>query len=213
MNLYSVMSGASAQRTAPGNRFERRKERTRRDILAAAERVLADKGFHETKIADIAEMADVGVGTVYLHFATREALFGAVVEDTVSRLKAFIDAARAGAPTVVDEVRAGVRALCRFADENRAVFRIVFGRGAAYHDIVRRAQALFAADIEETLRRGVREGRFDVPSPALTAQALVGMSTQLVAWWADHEAAPIAEIESIITQLSLRGVCREPGGS
>src|SRR5688572_29641702 len=101
MNPYSVMSSASAQRTAPGNRFERRKERTRRDILAAAERVLADKGFHETKSADIAEMADVGVGTVYLHFATREALFGAVVEDTVSRLKAFIDAARAGAPTVV----------------------------------------------------------------------------------------------------------------
>ena len=62
-----------------GNRFERRKVRTRRDILRAAEQVLAEKGLYEAKIADIAEAADIGVGTVYLHFQTKEALTEAVV--------------------------------------------------------------------------------------------------------------------------------------
>jgi len=88
-------------RVATTNRFERRRERTRRDLLAAAVRVLAKKGLHDTKVADIAAAADIGVGTFYLHFPTKDALFDAVVEDTVVRLKATIDEARATAPDAV----------------------------------------------------------------------------------------------------------------
>ena len=121
---------------------------------------------------------------------------------------ATIDAARAGVTSPLEQVSAATRALCAFAVENRAVFRVVFGRGGAYHEIVRRAQAMFAADVERTLRDGIDAGVFEVASPALAAQALVGMSTQLLAWWAEHDTAPIADIEAIITQLSLRGVGR-----
>ncbi|TMB57631.1 MAG: helix-turn-helix transcriptional regulator [Deltaproteobacteria bacterium] len=81
-------------RVATTNRFERRRERTRRDLLAAAVRVLAKKGLHDTKVADIAAAADIGVGTFYLHFPTKDALFDAVVEDTVVRLKGVPDRVR-----------------------------------------------------------------------------------------------------------------------
>src|SRR5947199_164645 len=97
VNCHSFMNKASL-RVAPANRVERRRERTRRDLLAAAVRVLARKGLHDTKVADIAAAADIGVGTFYLHFPTKDALFDAVVEETVARLKATIDAARAAAP-------------------------------------------------------------------------------------------------------------------
>jgi AcrR family transcriptional regulator len=206
------MSIASAKRMVPGNRFERRKQRTRQDILRAAEKVLADKGLFDAKIADIAEAADIGVGTVYLHFQTKEALTEAVVEDTVTRLKDTIDRARAQVDSVIEQVRVSTRALCRFAHANRAVFRVVFGRGGAYHDIVQRAQAMFAADIERTLTEGVAQGVFRVTSPALAAQALVGMSTQLLAWWAEQDTASIDEVEATITNLTLRGVGRADEG-
>src|SRR5262245_50051511 len=121
-----------ASKTTPtSNRFERRRERTRQDLLAAATRVLADKGLHSTKIADIAAAADVGVGTFYLHFPDKETLFDAVVEDTVQRLKAAVDTARSRARTPVDKVRASNVAFLRFARDNREVFKIVFGHAAA----------------------------------------------------------------------------------
>ena len=82
VNCHSFMNKASL-RVAPANRVERRRERTRRDLLAAAVRVLARKGLHDTKVADIAAAADIGVGTFYLHFPTKEALFDAVVEETI----------------------------------------------------------------------------------------------------------------------------------
>src|SRR5258707_6304628 len=146
------MKSASAIATASGNRFERRRERTRQDLLGAAARVLAEKGLHQTKIADIAAAADVGVGTFYLHFPTKEALFDAVVEDTMRRFKATIDAARMSVVDPIDQMRAANAAFCRFACDNREVFRIVFGHAAAYNEVIRRAQALFAADVEESFR-------------------------------------------------------------
>jgi AcrR family transcriptional regulator len=203
----------SSLRAIPSNRFERRRERTRQELLAAATRVLAEKGLHDTKIADIATAADVGVGTFYLHFPTKDALFDAVVEDTVGRLKAVVDAARLAGRDAIDRTRRANVAFCRFAQENREVFRIVFGHAAAYNDVVRRAQALFASDIEETVREGVDAGVFAPMPPEVAAQAMIGMATQLVSWWTEHESVPLETLHETLTTLALRGLCSPPADS
>jgi AcrR family transcriptional regulator len=191
---------------ATGNRFERRRSRTRTELLGAAARVLAEKGLHDTKIADIAAAADIGVGTFYLHFPTKDALFDAVVDDTVARLKATVDAARARSRGALEKMRAANAAFCRFAQDNREVFKIVFGHGAAYNDVVRRAQGLFAADIELTVREGIASGVFVPLPPAIVAQAMVGMATQVLSWWTSHDSVPIETLDASMTALTLRGL-------
>jgi AcrR family transcriptional regulator len=194
--------------TAVSNRFERRRERTRRQLLAAATRVLAAKGFHDTKISDMAAAADVGVGTFYLHFPDKETLFDAVVDDTVVRLKATVDAARAGAADAREEILAANAAFFHFARENREVFKIVFGHAAAYNDLIRRAQALFIADIENTVRAGIARGLFAPLEPALVAQAVVGMATQMISWWTANESVPIETLIETTTTLALHGIAQ-----
>jgi AcrR family transcriptional regulator len=189
-----------------GTRFERRRERTRRELLAAATRVLAAKGFHQTKVKDIAAAADVGVGTFYLHFPDKETLFDAVVEDTVRRLKTTVDTARARGKDARERIVAANVAFFRFARDNREVFKIVFGHAAAYDDLIRRAQALFIADIEETVREGVASGLFAPLPPALVAQAVVGMATQIISWWTEHESVPIETLIETTTTLALHGI-------
>jgi AcrR family transcriptional regulator len=191
-------------------RVARRKERTRQDLLAAATRVLAARGFHDTKIADIAGAADVAVGTFYLHFATKDALFAALVDDTITRLKAAIDDARRSETDPIERVRRSHRAFCRFADENREVFHIVFGLPAAYHDEIRRAQTLFVADVEDTLRAGIASGAFAPLPTAAVAHALVGMATQILSWWATDGSLPIDTLEETLNRLALHGVVRPP---
>lgn len=199
------MKGTSAA-LAPANRFERRRERTRQELLAAAERVLAEKGLHDTKIADIAAAADVGVGTFYLHFPTKDALFDAVVEDTMRRFKAAIDTARKSVDDPIGQMRAANAAFCRFACDNREVFRIVFGHAAAYNGVIKRAQALFAADVEASFREGVAKGVFVPLPPALVAQAVIGMATQVLSWWTEHESVAIESLHESMFTLSLDGI-------
>ena len=193
---------------AASNRFDRRRERTRRQLLAAATRILAAKGLHDTKISDIAAAADLGVGTFYLHFPDKETLFDAVVDDTVVRLKATVDAARAQAADARDEILAANAAFFRFAQENREVFKIVFGHAAAYNDLIRRAQALFIADIEKTVRAGIARGLFAPLPPALVAQAVVGMATQMISWWTANESIPIERLIETTTTLALHGIAK-----
>jgi AcrR family transcriptional regulator len=200
------MKAASLRVEPEANRFERRKERTRQELLAAAVGVLAKKGFHDTKIADIASAADVGVGTFYLHFETKDALFDALVEDTVGRLKAAIDHARLKETEPVARLRSANTAFCRFAQQNREVVRIVFGHAAAYHDVIRRAQDLFAADIEENIREGMTTGAFTRVPAAVAAQAMVGMATQILSWWTEHESIPMKQLQDAMTTIALQGL-------
>ena len=188
------------------SRFERRKVRTRTDLLAAAVRVLASKGFHDTKIADIANAADVGVGTFYLHFETKDALFDALVDETVQRLKAAVDEAQVASTDPIDRIRRANTAFCRFAADNREVFRIAFGHAAAYHDVIRRAQDLFAADIEQNMKDGIAAGVLSPIPTAVAAQAIVGMATQLLSWWAEHASMPVQTLEDTMTHIVLHGL-------
>jgi AcrR family transcriptional regulator len=62
--------------------------RNRERILKAARAVFADKGMH-SQIDDVAKRAKVGVGTVYRHFPTKEALLDALVREHFEEIAGF----------------------------------------------------------------------------------------------------------------------------
>ena len=65
---------------APVSRSERRKAKTAAAILDAAEVLFRLRGFQATTIDEIAERADVSVGSVYVHFENKAGLYLALVE-------------------------------------------------------------------------------------------------------------------------------------
>src|SRR3989442_10422492 len=64
-------------------RWQRRKDARPAELVAAALEVFVEKGFAATKLADVARRAGVTKGTVYLYFDSKEALFKAVVRETI----------------------------------------------------------------------------------------------------------------------------------
>jgi AcrR family transcriptional regulator len=59
-------------------------ERNRRHVLEVAETVFAAEGV-AVRVEEIARRAGLGVGTVYRHFPTKEALFQAILADRIER--------------------------------------------------------------------------------------------------------------------------------
>ncbi|ACB85507.1 TetR/AcrR family transcriptional regulator [Natranaerobius thermophilus] len=59
----------------------------KRQIIKAATQVFAEKGYHDTKIDEIAREADVAKGSVYLYFQSKEDLFIEMMKDGVKRYK------------------------------------------------------------------------------------------------------------------------------
>ncbi len=70
----------------PLSRVERRKEKTRRVLIEVALGLFYEKGIYWTKIEDITEQADIGKGTFYQYFETKEALLQALLQEGLNAL-------------------------------------------------------------------------------------------------------------------------------
>jgi AcrR family transcriptional regulator len=67
-------------------RTERKKRRNRAKLIRAAYDLVADKGIDGTTMQDITERADVGLGTAYNYFASKDVLVTAAIEQGMEGL-------------------------------------------------------------------------------------------------------------------------------
>ena len=187
----------------PGqNRFERRREKTRVELLEAAERVVARKGYHNTRIADIASEADVGLGTFYLHFKTKNEIFIELIDYGASKLREELTAAKAGVESPAEKLRITINTILDAAAEGPESFRIVFGHGPAFLDLMVRVHQIFISDLRSDLE------------PAIGSQAdavahlTIGMLSQAITWLLEREDLPLAELKETTVNFALGGLER-----
>src|SRR5262245_28094824 len=84
---------------------ERRGEHTRERILDAAESLFADRGFDGTALRDVAVRVGIRTPSLYNHFASKEALYAAVLERGVAPVLAMLSELVNAAPALRPEPR------------------------------------------------------------------------------------------------------------
>src|ERR1051326_5638917 len=90
VNDNSLMNNDSQinnQHDEQQRRGTRRRAHTRTTLLKAARQVFAKRGYHDASIAEITELADVGVGTFYLHFRDKDEIFTTMLTDGMRALR------------------------------------------------------------------------------------------------------------------------------
>src|SRR5690349_18120132 len=106
-------------------RGARRAARTRAAILEAAERAFADSGYRRAKMEDVAEEADVAIGSIYLHFGNKDGLYLALVERAIELFSEYMQEAYREEWTPLEQVLAGGDAHLRFHREHPGSFRFL----------------------------------------------------------------------------------------
>ncbi len=102
----------------PGlGRRERRRRTTRAALVAAARHLVVEKGPDALTVADVTQAADVGFGTFYGYFDTKEALLEAVVDEVLDDLGRTNDALTAGLDDPALIVAVAIRHMVRTAIE------------------------------------------------------------------------------------------------
>src|SRR5258708_19732658 len=99
-------------------RVERRRAQVRAQLLEAARQVFLERGYQDATITEIVQVADIAMGTFYLHFRDKEELLVALAQDTLQVLREQVHAAieqHANAPLVP----LIIRTLLRTAYEQR----------------------------------------------------------------------------------------------
>jgi AcrR family transcriptional regulator len=121
------MNRRSSAEPQPQSLRERFRETTVQAVLAAAEDVFADAGLHAAHMGEIATRAGVAVGTLYNHFADREALLAGLMDARFAEMLSDMDAAlraSAGQP-FRDRLRTLLVATLGYWDRHRKFVQIV----------------------------------------------------------------------------------------
>lgn len=202
------MRGARAPRRRAVGEVE--KEQRRKLILAAAKRVFAKKGFHATKMSDVARAARVSYGSIYWYFDSKEALFDAVIEAEEQRLRAHIQEALAPGGEngdVVAHLRDAVRTTFEFFERDRAATRLLFRESSG-----KRVYEHFVDDIEEMVRAGQRRGLVIDAPPRLAAVSVVAFIGQLAQRrLATDDGVDAATAADFAVTVLLEGLLRRSG--
>jgi AcrR family transcriptional regulator len=164
-----------------------RGEQTRDELLAAAQEVFWEKGYLDTRVADIVEHAGVSHGSFYTYFDSKEAVLWAIAANLSEITVATSRGVRAEAGG--DEVRAIELANRRYLQmylQNRKVMRLM-EEVAAFNTEMRKARHAtrdqFVARTTRSIKRMQAEGKAD---PELDAASAAHALVSMVSHYAYH---------------------------
>ena len=187
----------------PITRGSRRRARTRTDLLAAARKVFAQRGYHDASILDITREADVGVGTFYLHFRDKDEAFATLIDEVLTLIKEQVIAELQNQPR--HSLSLIVAVIMRHAYEQRDLFRIALtGDGQVTRTI--RVEDMIAQGLtnmfEKTEEQHQLQG-YDIP---LLARLVTGVLAQGIAWWFDQDEPEPEKMTEQIVQFLAHGL-------
>jgi AcrR family transcriptional regulator len=166
-----MMAEAAPAAGAPRvSRLDRRKARTRQGLIDAAVRLIAEGRGDRASIQEITEEADIGLGSFYNHFDSKEQLFQTAAEEALERWGQMIDRASAGITDPAELFAVGTRISGRLGWTHPDIAGFLTGAGLDALDIPRGLAPRALRDIQA----GQATGRFTVLDAEIALSAAAG---------------------------------------
>jgi AcrR family transcriptional regulator len=179
----------SPDRPAPRRRLPAAERRRR--ILAAAQEVFAQRGYHGSSLDDIARASGTSKALIYEHFESKRALHETLITEHAGELFARFEANAAAGATGEERLRSGVDAFFGWVQERHEAWRALF-RDAADPElapVIDRLQAQATQAIVALVPAGG-----DTQAIEIYAQLTSGACQALANWWGEHPEVPRAEL-------------------
>lgn len=187
-------------------RVSKRRARNRERLLDAAEAMFTAGSYAEARIEEVADRADISVGTVYNYFGGKEGLYLAVTERVLDRVEAMLEPALApelDAPTAVAMM--GALYLQALTDNPLACRSLVSDALTAGEGVSAGARARIATLYDHSaaiIDRGIAAGTIAPTDSTLAARFLVGAWNGVFAT-SFETLAPRASLEEVQRTLAV----------
>jgi AcrR family transcriptional regulator len=194
----------SSERPAPRRRLTAVERRQR--ILAAAEEVFAQRGYHGSSLDDVAKASGTSKALIYEHFDSKRTLHETLVTEHAGELFRRFAANAAEGATGQERLRTGVDVFFGWVQERHEAWRALF-RDAADPElapVIERLQAQAALAIVALMPAGGDDA--DPQAIEMYAQLTSGACQALANWWGDHPDVPRAELVDRVIQFCWDGM-------
>ena len=196
-----------------------RKEREylvhREEILSAAEKVFAAKGFFLTTMSDIAREAEFGTGTLYKYFRSKEELYFTLIDEKVEEINRLVKDELSQRSSAVERIKKALGLQFEFFEQNRDFFRIYISERNRFEWTVKdelgkglhEKMVTYINILAEVMRQGIDREEFRSMNPTDLAHALVGIVNSFVfEWMISREPYPLISKVDTVLEIFLGGV-------
>ncbi len=188
----------------PRGRTERG-NRTRAKLLAAAEQVFADLGYHDASIVKITDAAEVGQGTFYLYFESKKQVFDELVEDLNRRARHAMSEAAAQGGDRLESERLGFQAFFRFTADHPALYRIIRQAEFVSPEALKLHYSRIVEGYVDGLDKARSNGEIADIDTTVAAWALMGIGELIgmrwVLWDERHPQLPDAVFDEVMALI------------
>ena len=178
---------------------------TRRQLLDAAIEVISERGYADTTVERIVEVAGVSKGVAYYHFSSKADIAESILVEGIGDLIASFEGVAAEAPSAREALVTMVELFASVIFENAAFGRFFVAElwrpGRAWSAVMRGYERRLLALLQDQLVRGQREGTVRPElDPVFESVALVGMVLTTTLYYIGEEGeilGTLAERESL----------------
>jgi AcrR family transcriptional regulator len=142
------------------------------EILEAAQRLFAERGFEATRVSDIVKAVGVSQGVFYLYFKSKEDVLETVIDENAEKYYAKVEAIMTNKRLdAVGKIERFFAAMQKAGKEGgRFVEEMHTAKHKEYQDrMARRFAARYMSLISGLVQEGIDEGLFDAPDPDAAA--------------------------------------------
>src|SRR5690625_3686108 len=194
-----ILLVVSQRQGEPVNRLERRKQRTRAALIQSA-RALIAAGKLNAPVLEITQAADVGMGSFYNHFTSKEELFEAAVADVLDSHGAFLDRLTASIEDPAETFACSFRLTGRLFRSRPQESQILLSGGL---DLLSADRGLAPRALRD-IKTAAAAGRFRVDDPQLALAVAAGALFGLGKLLQDEPERDDAQAADKITEDVLR---------
>jgi AcrR family transcriptional regulator len=160
----------------PERRLTAQGQERKQQLLDRAAELFAERGYAETRVADIVDAAGVAKGLFYWYFENKEALFRELVQNIRLRLRQEQARAMDAGADPLTRIRQGAEASVRFMAQHAHFFALleVENLEKQFADVLRQGTDVHATDVGRLVRAGIEAGLVRDEDPELLTYGVIG---------------------------------------
>jgi len=199
------------------HRKEREHLTHRKEILLAAERVFAAKGFFPSTMSEIAQEAQFGTGTLYKYFKSKQDLYFTLIDEKTAEINGPIRAELSKKESAIERIERILHIQFEFVERNRDFFRIYVSERSGFEWTVKddlgkaihEKMVAYIRLLAQVMQQGVKDGTLRPYHPLDLAHALVGIVNSFVFEWliAPRPYSLLSKVDTVF-DIFLRGAQR-----
>lgn len=173
------------------SRKEKERMTRKGDILSAAERFFATKGFFKTTMTEIAKESEFPLATIYQYFERKEDIYFKLIEERAEILFENLRRAVSQVATSIDKIKAIIRTELKYFEDRKDFFKIFITERSGFEwtvkeDLGKKINLMYSNYlnfIQKIIEQGIKKGELRAMNSKDMANAMTGAINAIIFQW------------------------------